>query len=90
MLEIECSEELGVSGAARPDKRFEALVRCCLQEDEPRDDGFLSAGTVVGLVSGEIVSGSAMRTAARYMSLSSLVHPTQKSIRGRSKRGRPE
>ena len=76
MLEMECSEGLAVSGAARPDKRFEMLVRCCLDEDDPRDDGFLSAGTVAGLVSGEIVSGSAMRTAARIMSFSSLIHPT--------------
>ena len=76
MLEIECSEGLGVSGAARPAKRFETLVRCCLEEDDPRDDGLLSAGTVAGLVSGEIVSGSAMRTAAGYMSFSSLVHST--------------
>lgn len=78
MLEIECSEGLEVSAAGRPDKRFEVLVRCCLEESEPREDCFLSAGTVLGLGPGDILSGSAMRTAVWYVSLSFLADSTQK------------
>ena len=63
MLEIECSEGLEVSAAGRPDKRFEVLARCCFGEKEERDVFFLSAGTVPGLGSGDVLSGSAMRTA---------------------------
>lgn len=77
MLEIECSEGLEVSAAGRPNKRFEVLVRCCFGKNEARDDCFLSAGTVIGLGSGDIVSGSAIRTAVYYVSLSSLAHSTQ-------------
>lgn len=62
MLEIECSEGLELSAAGRPDKRFEVLVRCCLEEKEGREDNFLSAGTVLGLGPGDRLCGSAMRT----------------------------
>lgn len=82
MLEIECSEGLEVSAAGRPDKRFEVLVRCCFEENEPRDDCFLSASTVLGLGSGDVLSGSAMRTAVWYVSLSSLARSTQRRYLG--------
>ena len=77
MLEIECSEGLEVSAAGRPDKRLEVLVRCCLEENELREDCLLSAGTVLGLVPGDIISGSAMRTAVWYVSLWSLADDKQ-------------
>ena len=60
MLEIECREELEVSAAGRPDNRFEKLVWCCFEENEPSGDCVLSTGTVLGLALGEIGSGSAM------------------------------
>lgn len=63
MLEIECREGPEVSVAGRPDKRFEVLVRYCL-ECETRDDCTSSAGTDLGLGSEDILSGSAIRTAA--------------------------
>ena len=68
MLEIECREGLAVSVAGRPDSRLEVLVRCCLEGNEARDDCLLSAGTILGLGSGEILSGSARRTAVWYVS----------------------
>lgn len=68
MLEIECREGLAVSVAGRPDSRLEVLVQCCLEENEARDDCLLSAGTILGLGSGEILSGSARRTAVWYVS----------------------
>ena len=68
MLEIECREGLAVSVAGRPDSRLEVLVRCCFEENEARDDCLLSAGTVLGLGSGEILSRSARRTAVWYVS----------------------
>lgn len=71
MLEIECREGLAVSVAGRPDSRLEVLVRCCMGENEARDDCLLSAGTILGLGSGEILSGSARRTAVWYVSPSS-------------------
>ena len=78
MLEMECSEGLEVPAGGRPDKRFEVLVRCCFVKNEGRDEGFRSTGTVVGLGSGDALSGSAMRTAVWNVSLLSLAHSTQR------------
>ncbi len=74
--EIECSEGQEVSAAGRPDKRLEVLVRCCLEENESRDDCFLSAGADLGLGPGDMLSGSAIKTAVWYVSLSPLAHST--------------
>lgn len=72
MLEIDCREGPEVSADERPDKRFEVLVRYCLEECEARDGCTSSAGTVMGLGSEDILSGSAIRTAVWYVSLSTL------------------
>ena len=78
MLEMECREELEVPAGGRPDKRFEVLVRCCFDENEGRDEGFLSSGTVVGLGSGDVLSGSVMKTAVWNVSLLPLAHSIQR------------
>lgn len=86
MLEIECREGLAVSVAGRPDSRLEVLVRCCLEEKEARDDCLLSAGTILGLGSGEILSGSARTTAVWYVSPTSYKDDTW-AIGKRTSRG---
>ena len=63
---------LEASAAGRPDNRFEVLVRCRLAEVEAPDVCFLSAGSVFGLGSGDILSGSAIRTAVWYVSFLAL------------------
>ena len=65
-----------MSAAGRPDNRFEVLVRYRFEEGKARDGCILSAGAALGLGSEEILSGSAMRMAVCYVSLSlvTLVH----------------
>lgn len=66
MPEIGCKEVMAVSTAGRPDNRLDFFERYFLVENELRGDRVVSPGTVLGLCSGNRLSGSAINSAGLY------------------------
>ena len=65
MLEVDRSEAVDpMFGADRPERRLDVFVRCCLGEVDVREASAWPA-FLVGLLLGDKLSGSAIRTAGR-------------------------
>ena len=63
-LEIECKEDFElVTGAERPESRFEILVQCFLGDGGTCGSPSLLGISLEGLVPGERLSGSSINTA---------------------------